>query len=244
MTATGSAYPGLVILGTDTAAGKTTFACGLLRLAHRMALAPVPYKPIETGCDPVPQDALSLLFASRRVDLTPTDICPLQLRAPVAPALAASMAGLTLSLPEMIQTAHRLARRGQLLVVETAGGLLCPYGPGFTSADLAAALALPIVLVAPNRLGTINHTALAIAELQRRRLPLAALVLVDTSAQATPDRPHNADLIATQTAVRALVTLPFVPQADPDVLADALAAQIPPADLFRLFGVGELPVPP
>jgi dethiobiotin synthetase len=234
----------VVIVGTDTAAGKTTFACALLRLAHRLSLAPVPYKPAETGCTPEPDDALRLLLASSRQDLTPIDICPLQFPAPVAPALAASLAGLTLRPADMLHSAHLLARRGQFLVVETAGGLLSPYGPRFTSADLAAALALPIVLVAPNRLGTINHTALALAELTRRRLPPAALILVDVSAHATPDRPHNADLIAAQTGIRALVTLPFVPGAHPDLLADALAAQIDPGALFSLFGASELLVQP
>ena len=236
--------PGVVILGTDTAAGKTTFACALLRLADRLALAPVPYKPVETGCTPNPDDALRLLYASRARGLTTRDVCPIQLPAPVAPALAATLAGLTLRSADMVHAALLLARRGHFLVVETAGGLLSPYGPGFTSADLAADLALPIVLVAPNRLGTINHTALAIGELTRRRLALAALILVDTSAQRTPDQPHNPDLIAAQTAVRALATLPFVPGADPDLLADALAAQVAPAALFRRFGVGDPSVDP
>jgi dethiobiotin synthetase len=53
--------------------------------------------------------------------------------------------------------------------------------------------------VARNGLGTINHTAPSIAEIRRRGLPLAGLILVDTTDPPTPDRPHNADLIAALT---------------------------------------------
>jgi dethiobiotin synthetase len=229
--------PGAVILGTDTSAGKTTFACALLRLAHRLSLRPVPHKPVETGCSPEPNDSLRLLLASHNPAIRLRDVCPIQLASPVAPAVAASAAGLSLILSDLATTALGFASGGNFLVVETAGGLLSPYGPRFTSADLAAALHLPIVLVAPNRLGTINHTCLALSELARRQLPVAALVLVDTTPEPTPDRPHNAALIAAQTGVLPLATLPFVPDLDPEHLADALAAQVPPADLFSRLGV-------
>jgi dethiobiotin synthetase len=235
--------PGVVVLGTDTAAGKTTFSTALLRLAHRVGLVPVPHKPVETGWNPEVNDAMRLLVASSHGDLSIADVCPLRFPDPIAPSIAAATAGLTLTAAALVATARRLALRGNFLVVETAGGVLSPYGPAFTSADLAAALALPVVLVARNGLGTINHTALAIAELTRRRLPIAALVLVDTTPEPTPDRPHNKALIAEQTGVTALATLPYQPGADPDRLADALAAVIPPLELLARLGVRHLPSP-
>jgi dethiobiotin synthetase len=224
--------PGVVILGTDTSAGKTTLSCAILRLAARAGYRPVPHKPVETGWAPGANDSLRLLTASTRGDLTLTDVCPLRFALPVAPELAAAAAGLTLTSASITAAARRLARRGNFLLVETAGGLLSPYGPGATSADIAAELALPILLVSRNGLGTINHTCLAIAELRRRRLPLAALILVHTTPEATPDQPLNAALIAAHTGVTALLTLPFVAASDPDALADALARQPAAADLL------------
>jgi dethiobiotin synthetase len=232
-----SPLQGVVVLGTDTGAGKTTFSTALLRLARRSGLEPVPHKPAETGWDEQTSDAAALRRAAERPELELSDVCPIRLPLPVAPVLAAAAAGRTLDAMSMAATARLLATRGNYLLVETAGGLLSPYGPRFTGADLAAQLGLPIALVARNGLGTINHTALALAELHRRNIPPAILVLVDTTPTATPDRPHNARLIAEQTGVAPLVTLPFVPGLDPDELADALEAQIAPEELFARLGV-------
>src|SRR6185369_4812142 len=113
-------------------------------------------------------------------------------------------------------------------LVETAGGVLTPYSPSLTAASLAELLDLDVLLVAANRLGTINHTALALAEIARRRLRLLGLVLVDvTPAAGQPDRPFNAAEIQASTGVRALGTLRHLgadggAHADPDRLADAL----------------------
>jgi len=222
---------GVVLVGTDTAVGKTTFGVALLRLAHRLGRKPGPYKPVETGWSEATSDASRLLVASCRVDLPLHSVCPLRFAAPVTPELA----GTPLDPRSLVSSAAAVARGTDYLLVETAGGLLSPYAPRFTSADLAAAFGLPAVLVARNALGTINHTCLALAEIRRRALPLAALILVETSSDTAPDRPHNARLIAEHAGVAPLATLPFVADGDPDRLADALAAQlVTAAGLARL----------
>jgi dethiobiotin synthetase len=239
---TPSALHGVVVLGTDTGAGKTTFSTALLRLARRNGLEPFPHKPVETDWNETTSDAVALLRAAGRPELDLSDVCPIRLPLPVAPAVAAAAVGRRIDRAEVVATARRLATRENFLLVETAGGLLSPYGPRFTGLDLAEELALPIALVARNGLGTINHTCLAIGELRRRHLAPAILVLVDTAATATPDRPHNARLIEEQTGIAPLLTLPFVEGLDPDRLADALEAQIPPGDLFARLGI-RLPRP-
>jgi dethiobiotin synthetase len=228
--------PGVFVAGTDTGVGKTTCALAILRLARRRGLTPTPYKPAETGCDPDPHDAIRLLSASDHRHLAIGDVCPYPFSSPVAPAVAAAAAACELTLPVLLDGAARAATLGDFLLVEPAGGLLSPYSPHLTAADLATALHLPLLLVARNALGTINHTALSIAEIRRRGLALAGLLLVDTAPQDTPDRPHNADLIAALTGVRALATVPHLPGASPDELADALAHRLDVAALFRAFG--------
>jgi dethiobiotin synthetase len=223
----------VLLVGTDTGVGKTAVGCALLVLARRLGLRPVPFKPAETGCDPTPSDALRLRAAAARPDLDLALVCPYQFSLPVAPALAAALGGHDLSPATLAALGADMATRGDFLLVETAGGLLTPYGPTFTGADLAAAFALPVLLVARNALGTINHTALALAELRHRALPVAGLILVETSGESTPDRPHNPRLIEALTGERALAVLPFLPAADDNQLADELARQINPAALFQ-----------
>lgn len=214
---------GLFVAGTDTGVGKTTVAAAILRLAARAHLDPVPSKPVETGCAPDPADATRLRAAARRGDLPLAEICPFPFGPPVAPALAAELAGCPLEPDVLVERVEKLRERGRYLVVESAGGLLTPYTSVFTGADLAAALAMPTVLVARNSLGTISQTALAVAELRRRGLRLAGIVLVDVDGAHAPDRADNVRLIEKQTGVRPLL-LPFVPGADVDALADSLEA--------------------
>ncbi|HEY4395759.1 MAG TPA: dethiobiotin synthase [Polyangia bacterium] len=245
-----------MLLGTDTGVGKTTIGCGLLHLAHRRGMRLVPYKPAETGCDPEPQDARSLLHAATFCDchiatspptgahpdfsalraLTQRDICPYQFRPPLAPSAAARLAG-TAILPRVLQDhAQRLRRCGDALLVEGAGGVLTPYGPALTGADLATLLDLPVLLVAANRLGTINHTALAVSELRRRDVPVLGIVLVDVAnvaANAPPDHASNAAEIEALTGVAPLGILRHVAgPRDPVALAERLSADL---DLRPLF---------
>ena len=80
---------GLFVTGTDTGVGKTLVAAGLLRYARRLGLVPIPFKPVETGCDPEPLDALCLWRAARP-PVPAGDVCLYPLRLPAAPALAAA----------------------------------------------------------------------------------------------------------------------------------------------------------
>ncbi|MEP6653163.1 MAG: dethiobiotin synthase [Myxococcales bacterium] len=224
---------GILLVGTDTAVGKTSVGVGLLRLAHRTDFRLIPYKPVETGCDPSAEDATRLCAAAAIADLAPKDVCPLRFIPPVAPSLAARLAGRPIEPQTLRGQAALLLRRGDALLVESAGGLLTPYAPGLTSASLADLFDIDVLLISANRLGTINHTALALAELDRRRARLAGLVLVTVNGVASPDQPHNAQEIAALTGVTALGTLRYSTTMDPDSLADALLADV---DLAGLFG--------
>ena len=46
-----------------------------------------------------------------------------------------------------------------ITIVEGAGGLLVPLLPSYTYADFAKVLKLPVIVVAENKLGMVNHFA-------------------------------------------------------------------------------------
>ena len=212
---------GLVVTGTDTGVGKTVVSMGLLRLAARTGRRLVPFKPAETGCaDDHPADAVALRAAAARPDLPLDLVCPHRFRPPVAPA-AATRGRPPLTLARLATGARAAARTGDALLVEGAGGLLTPYARDLTIADLAARLRLPVILVSRNALGTINHTALCVIELRRRKLPLLGIVLVDAAHRPHPDE-RNAELIAAVTGIRP-VRLARLRRPAPDEAADALA---------------------
>src|SRR5262249_48727239 len=82
-----------------------------------------------------------------------------------------------------------------VMLVEGAGGLLCPLGGNRTIADLAAHLELPLLIVARSGLGTINHTLLTISEARRRGLAVAGVILNEIKPERTPDEATNPHMI-------------------------------------------------
>jgi dethiobiotin synthetase len=227
---------GIFVTGTDTGVGKTTIAVALARLARRRGRVPIPYKPVETGCAPDALDARRLWEAARP-PITLAETCPFPLTLPAAPAAAAAAVGLRLDLDDLVSRAAAIAARGDFLVVEGAGGLLAPYDDVSTNADLAARLGLPVLVVGRAALGTINHVALTLAELGRRGLRLAGVILVRISEPTGAHEASNVLLIETLTGVRPLA-MPYLTEgerADPDSVADAFARTVSATELSALF---------
>jgi len=227
---------GLFVTGTDTGVGKTLLAAGLLRIARRLGRVPIPFKPVETGCAPEPADARRLWRAANP-PISPDDVCPHPLPLPAAPALAAAAVGRLIDAIALADRAHALAARGDFLLVEGAGGLLVPYAPGVTTADLAARIGLPLLIVGRMALGTINHVALTLAEAQRRRLTIAGCILSRTEPDLGPHEDGNVDLITAVSGHRPLAVLPYLPaeaRDDDDQVADAVSDALGEAGLRAL----------
>lgn len=201
---------GLFVTGTDTGVGKTEVACALVRDARSRGIDAVGMKPAQSGTVPAGRsDAERLADAAEGVEPIAA-ICPYAFPAPLAPAVAARLAGQTVSLERIVAAARALAARRDAVVVESAGGLLVPLTERETYADLAVALSLPVVLVARAGLGTVNHTALTVEALLRRGLELRAIVLDRTAPDDDPSVAHNAAEIARLTGVAPIATLPFI----------------------------------
>ena len=153
---------GVFITGTNTGIGKTTYARELM-LRHPDA---VYWKPVQTGC---PEDD------DTRTVAAPHSLPGIRLPEPVSPHLAAERVGRTLTLDEILKP---LIGFEGTLVAEGAGGLLVPLAPGLLQTDLIAAIGLPVVIVARDELGTINHTLLTVEAIRNRGLELAGVVLL------------------------------------------------------------------
>jgi len=208
---TGARY---IVTGSDTDIGKTVFAAALTG-----ALSAAYWKPVQAGID-----ADGKTDSDRIADLTgiPRDqILPEAYRLATAcsPHRAAEIDGVTID-PD------RLALPGLAapLVVEGAGGVLVPLARGLTYADIFARWAAPVVLVASTRLGTINHSLLAIEALQRRDVPILGIAF---SGDANEDSERT---IAEMGGVKRLGRLPWLSPLSRDTLREAFSAHFAVAD--------------
>jgi len=155
-------WPGLFITGTDTEVGKTYVAALIARSLRAAGRRVGVYKPAASGCREVEgelaaDDAVLLWEAAGRPGELDR-VCPQRFRAALAPHLAAREEGKELD-PDLLRTGIEYWRaRSDVVVVEGAGGLMSPLGDDEYVADLANDLGFPLVIVARNSLGTINHT--------------------------------------------------------------------------------------
>lgn len=192
---------GLFVTGTDTGVGKTLVSTALVLWARARGARVGGMKPAESGCARVdgrlvPADAELLRRAAGGEDDLAL-VCPHRLEAPLAPGVAAELEGVEISLERVRRALDALsASHPDGVVVEGAGGLLVPMDPAFhTVADWAAALELPVLVVARAGLGTINHTALTVEALAARKIPCRGVVLVAKSAEEEAAAGRNAEAI-------------------------------------------------
>lgn len=178
-------------------------------------------KPVATGRS---DDARRLLKASGSKD--PLELVnPVHFKAPLSPHLAAKREGARADLRTIDRAFAMLKSRHEIVIVEGAGGLLVPIRDGFTMADLAGRLGLPLLIVARDALGTINHTTLTVEAARSRGLKVLGVV-VNRSRPGRPDLAErlNPEAIAKAAQVPVLASLPWRPGSGAfDAIAKVLA---------------------
>ncbi len=211
---------GVFVTGTDTAVGKTLVSAALARRLAQLGRRVGVMKPIETGVDSGPSensDAARLMAAAAMED-TLDLVSPYRFSAPLAPFSAASAQGRMIELSEIVRRYDQLTARYPCVIVEGAGGLLVPVGSGWDMSDLISRLGLPVVLVGRSGLGGINHALLTVEALERRKIPVVALVLNETlSSTASVQQEQcasTAGLLKERIAVPLLGPLPYQAQLD------------------------------
>ncbi len=211
----------ILITGTDTGVGKTYVACLLGKGLREAGIGALPLKPVESGClpgpdgRPHPADAAALRDAAAPAVPLST-ICLYALPGPLSPHLAAAAAGIAVDPARVRQSVADAANAADVVLVEGAGGIAVEIAPGYSFAGLARDLSLPVLVVAGNRLGALNHLALTVRYLEAEGLRLAGVVLSDTSPDTFPAREPNEAEARRIAGGRWLGRVPFGAAALPD----------------------------
>ena len=210
---------GIFITGTDTGVGKTFVAAGLASHLRDSGYRVGVMKPAETGCPQqdgvlIPEDAARLKEASGCAEPMET-ICPYRFSEPLAPSMAAERAGRRIDVDLLLSTYGEISAKYDITLVEGAGGLLVPLLPSYTYADFAGVLKLPLVVVAANKLGAINHLLLTLEHASCRGLKVLGYVLNGCSNETSVAAETNREALAGLTGVPCLAELPFIQPAGP-----------------------------
>lgn len=209
----------LFITGTDTDVGKTFFTALLIRTLRQAGRDAVGYKPVACGSW---DDVDAMITAADGVETRATT-CAEYFDMPASPLTAAWAAGREVDPARLLAGYRALAARHEIVLVEGAGGWLVPITPGYSIADLAVDLALPVLLVARNRLGAINHTLLTLESIAARGLDPVGIVLNHVEQSADPASHTN------RATFEMLPTVPVIAEIDPH------QASLDPAAFLGLF---------
>lgn len=220
-------FVSFIIVGTDTGVGKTLIAAWLLNHFGYDY-----WKPVQSGCEPsgnLPQSLKSegntdshfikaLLPQSASTHIYPSVYA---LKAPLSPHLAAEQEGVLINTAKLTLPSHTN------LIIEGAGGVMVPLTNSTLLIDWIASLSLPVLVVARDHLGTINHTCLTLEALGVRNIPILGVIL-----NATPccmPNPRHMDAIETFGRAPVLFTMPTLSP----LSTDALASVIPSPSLRK-----------
>ena len=155
----------IIICGTDTDVGKTIVSSFFVQ-----GLKGVYWKPIQSGTEEGTdtETVCNLLNLESNRYLSER----YKFNAPVSPHWAAEQESgfiepSNLKLPDL----------DELIIIETAGGLMVPLNRGWLQIDQLKVWGAPIILVARTGLGTLNHTLLSLEALKHRNLDILGIVL-------------------------------------------------------------------
>jgi dethiobiotin synthetase len=124
-----------------------------------------------------------LLLASGSNGLTIDDVNPIWLKTPAAPVVGSLMEKVDINIEHILAAFHSLQNRVEHVIVEGTGGWMVPIHRDYFVSDLAVAMKLPVLAIAYNRLGCLNHAVLTVQNILGRGLRCVGLVL--NSAQKT-----------------------------------------------------------
>ncbi|MDL2272701.1 adenosylmethionine--8-amino-7-oxononanoate transaminase [Desulfovibrio sp. OttesenSCG-928-I05] len=212
------------ITGTDTDAGKTVVTAALARAGADAGLSVLVIKPVQTGAvstGDMGRDAPDLLVYR---DAAPHAVAKtlVLFDAACSPHLAARREGAVLDAAALARGVRELtaANPADLVLVEGAGGLLTPLNEEETLCDVFSLLGWPLLLVAANRLGGVNHALLSLELIRARGIPSPGFILTDCIPQpggaagdhdvARAIRRDNRDIITALGRSSCLAELPFL----------------------------------
>ena len=163
------------ISGIDTDAGKSYCTAWLARQLAESGKRVITQKFIQTGNVGHSED----IDLHRRImgsGYLPEDreglTMPEIFSYPCSPHLAARIDRRPIDFQKIEQATDELARRYDIVLVEGSGGLMVPLTEEYLTIDYIADHRYPLLFVTSGRLGSINHTLLALEAIRQRSISL------------------------------------------------------------------------
>jgi len=187
------------ITGTDTAVGKTYLTRLMIASLRAEGRDAYGFKPISCGDR---DDGRMLAEISGNL---PIDVAnPLHFASPVAPYVAALLENKSIDPAVLVKAYQKFSENKEIVLVEGAGGWEVPITENYFISDLAMDLGLPVILVAANRLGALNHILLTLAAIEAKGLTCAGIILNQLEDEMDTPMITNKGILASLTDIPVL----------------------------------------
>lgn len=171
--------PVLFVTGTDTDAGKSWATGWLAKRIMKCGHTAITQKLIQTGNKDMSED-IDVHRHVMGIPLQPRDIdhttAPIILSYPASPDLAAKIDNVTVDFGKAARSTDILTSEYEHVLLEGAGGIMVPLQGDYLTLDYVKQQQLPAVLVTNGKLGSINHTLLALEMMKHAGIRVFALV--------------------------------------------------------------------
>jgi dethiobiotin synthetase len=168
------------VTGTDTEIGKTLVSAALLHTLVQRGIRVAAMKPIAAGAEwrdgAWHNEDADLLAQHVSVQLPTAITTPYLFQTPAAPHIAAQLENTAIDPAHILRCYQQVQAQADAVVVEGVGGFCVPINDTYSTADLAQAFGLPVVLVVGLRLGCISHALLTVEAIRARGLSLMGWV--------------------------------------------------------------------
>lgn len=200
----------IFVAGTDTGVGKTVITGLLARYMSMKGRRVVTQKWAGTGRTS-DIDAHIKLLGKRSSDFAKvrSAMAPYHFAFASSPHLAARLDGRCIDPGRIKKSFRSLSESFDIVIVEGVGGLLVPLGNDVLAIDIIKELDLPVILVAANKLGAINHTLLSLEALRARKIKVIGTVFNNTVSEKEVILNDNPNIVKKLGNTKMLGVLPY-----------------------------------
>lgn len=205
---------GIFVTGTDTGAGKTIVSGCLAGYLSARGCRVITQKWIQTGCaSDFPLDIrihLKLMGVKlERMKKYLVYISPYRFKTACSPHLSAKMENKKIAVNKIIDSFELLSKQFEFVIVEGIGGALVPFSREHLVIDIVKELNLPVLIVAANKLGAINHTLLTVEALNSRKIKILGIVFNNIKGESRYILKDNPRIIKELTKEEIFGVLPW-----------------------------------
>jgi adenosylmethionine-8-amino-7-oxononanoate aminotransferase len=209
---------GIFVTATDTEVGKTVIAAGIAGCLKKQGVDVGVMKPIQSGAlkrdnKLISPDAEFLIKASGINDERKL-VTPFCFEPALSPNIASRLDRKKIDINKILSCFDILIRRHDFVIVEGIGGILVPIRDNYFVIDLIKDLGLPIIIVSPAALGTINHTLLTVQAARDRGIEVFGVIINNYPDKAGICERTNPQIISKISGIPIIGLMPTIKNLD------------------------------